>query len=148
MQNVMGPMIARAQNEGGKARLRSVVARLDRMLLLGSVAFATLIWLVGPFAARFIFRVVPGNARVVLFLLSLNLVAYAATLAQSYGLTALNRADTTFYANAIGVCVQAVACFFLVRAFHVPGAAGAMLVGSVVVLAVRGLFFRREMRAV
>jgi O-antigen/teichoic acid export membrane protein len=145
MQNIMGPMLARAKNEGGKPKLRAVVARLDRMLLLGSAVFALGIWLVGPFVARLIFKTVPGNARSVLLLLSLNLVAYAATLAQSYGLTALDRADTTFYANGIGVLVQAAACFFLVRAFHVPGAAAAMLVGSVVVLAVRQHFFRREM---
>lgn len=148
MQNVMGPMIAHANNQGGRKGLRSIVGRLDRMLLLGAASFAAAIWLVGPWVARLIFKTVPGNARMVLLLLSLNLVAYAATLAQSYALTALDRADTTLYANAIGVLVQAAACFFLVRAFHVPGAAAAMLVGSLVVLLVRDQFFRREMRSV
>lgn len=145
MQNVMGPMIARARNEGGREELGAVVRRLDRNLLAGSIVFALGILAVGPFVAQLIFKVAPANARTLLAFLAINLVAYAATLAQSYGLTALGRADTTFYANALGFLVQASVCFYLVRHLHVPGAAAAMLLGSVVVLGVRGLFFRREM---
>lgn len=145
MQNVMGPMIARARNEGGRTQLQAIVQRLDRGLLLGSIVFAVAIMLVGPWVAQLIFKAAPGNARVLLVFLSLNLVAYAATLAQSYALTALGRADTTFYANALGIMVQASVCFFLVRRLHIPGAAAAMLLGSLVVLGVRGFFFRREM---
>ena len=144
MQNVMGPMLARANMEGGKPRLRVVVQRLDGMLLLGAGAFALGIMVVGPWIARLIFKSAPANARTVVILLSINLLAYAATLAQSYGLTALNRADTTFYANAAGLVVQAGVCYVLVRSYQVPGAAAAMLLGSVVVFLVRGRFFRRE----
>ena len=145
MQNVMGPMIARARNEGGRVELRALVARLDRGLLLGAIVFAVGIMLVGPWVAQLIFRSVPAEARMLLVFLSLNLVAYAATLAQSYALTALGRADTTFYANALGIAVQAGVCFFLVRHLRVPGAAAAMLLGSLVVLAMRSVYFRREM---
>lgn len=145
MQNVMGPMIARARNEGGRGQLGTVVRRLDRNLLFGSIVFAAGILAVGPWVAQLIFKAAPANARLLLAFLAVNLVAYAATLAQSYGLTALGRADTTFYANAVGLLVQASVCFFLVRHLQVPGAAAAMLLGSVVVLGVRGTFFRREM---
>ena len=147
MQNVMAPMIARAKNEGGKTQVLGVVHRLNRMLLLGSALFAAGILLIGPWTAKLIFKSVPADARTVLLLLSLNLVAYAATLAQAYALTALDRADPTFYANAIGMLVQAAICYVLVQRFHVPGAAAAMLLGSVVVLMVRSGFFRREMTA-
>ncbi len=145
MQNVMGPLIARARNEGGRMQLGAIVRKLDRNLLLGSIVFALGILAVGPWVAQLIFKAVPANARLLLAFLAVNLVAYAATLAQSYGLTALGRADTTFYANALGLVVQAAVCFFLVRHLQVPGAAAAMLLGSIVVLGVRGLFFRREM---
>lgn len=145
MQNVMGPMVARAHNEGGKIALGGVVRRLDRLVLAACVVFAACIVVIGPWVARLIFKTVPGNARVVLILLSINLLAYSATLAQSYGLAALKRADTTLYANAIGLIAQAGVCYFLVRSFHVPGAAAAMLLGSVIVLLVRGGYFRREM---
>ena len=147
MQNVMGPMIARANNEGGKPKLRGMVRRLNRTLLLVSAVFAGSIMLIGPWVAHVIFKIVPANAHIVLVLLSINLVAYAATLAQSYGLTALNRADVTFYANSLGLLAQAGVCFVLVRTFHVPGAAAAMLLGSVVVLLVRGWFFQRTMNS-
>ena len=145
MQNVMGPMIARANSEGGKRKLQGVVGRLNRMLLLCAGLFALGIMVIGPWVAHLIFRAVPADARVILVLLSVNLIAYAATLAQSYGLTALGRADTTFYANTLGLIAQAAVCYFLVRRFHVPGAASAMLLGSVIVLVIRGWFFKREM---
>ena len=147
MQNVMGPMIARAKNEGGKQKLQGVVRRLNRMLLAVSAVFAGGIMLIGPWVAHVIFKAVPSNAHLILVLLSINLVTYAATLAQSYGLTALNRADTTFYANSLGLLAQAGVCYVLVRSFHVPGAAAAMLLGSIIVLILRGWFFRREMNA-
>ena len=145
MQNVMGPMVARAQNEGGRKSLGGVVRKLNRMLLLGSGIFSLAIVVLGPWLGRLIFKTVPGNARTILLLLSVNLVAYAATLAQSYALTALKRADTTFYANTVGLLGQAAVCYLLVRSFHLPGAAAAMLFGSVIVLFVRSWFFRREM---
>ena len=40
LQNVMAPMMARAHADGGKPELRKMVARMDRYLLAGSVAFA------------------------------------------------------------------------------------------------------------
>src|SRR5579875_1118162 len=141
MQNIMAPMVARAHNDGGRAGVRSVVRRLDRALLLGSIVFAVAIWGVGPLVARLIFRTVPGDVRTVLVLLALNLIAYAATLAQSYGLTALGRADTTLYANRLGLLAQAAACVLLVRSFHIPGAAAAMLIGSLLTLCAREYFF-------
>ncbi len=143
MQNVMGPMTAKAQAEGGATALRGVVRRADRLLLVSSVGFALVIALVGPSIARLIFRTVPGNARMVLVLLAMNLVAYAATLAPSYGLSALRRADRTFYANAIGVVVQAAVCLVLVRKFQVPGAAAALLIGNSLVFFVLRAFFYR-----
>ena len=144
MQNIMGPMLARAHSEGGRAQVETVVNRLNKFLLLASTLVAAATWVAGPFVARLIFHHAPGNARTVGLLLSVNLTVYASTLAQSYGLTAMNRANTTFYANAAGLLAQACICFFLIRAFQVAGAAMAMLMGSLVVLGVRQWFYRRE----
>lgn len=146
MQNVMGPMLARAEVESGKAGVRAAVKRLDRTLFLCSTAACVVLWAVGPVVGRLIFKTPVTHARTILLLLSLNLVAYSSTLAQSYGLTALGRVDTTFIANGLGLLAQAAVCLFLIRTFHVPGAAGAMLVGSVVVLAARQVFFTRAVQ--
>jgi O-antigen/teichoic acid export membrane protein len=100
----------------------------------------------GPVAARLIFKHFPANGKMVLIVLALNLVAYAATMAQSYGLSAVDRADLTFYAQLLGMLAQVAVSLWLVRAFALPGAAAAMLVGSVVVLGVRQIFYTREMR--
>lgn len=145
MQNVMGPAIARARAHDGIDGVQRIVKRLDGLLLAGSAVCAVFVWLLGPAVARLIFRSSPGNARLILALLSINLVAYACTLAQSYGLTALGRVDTTFYANVFGLLVQAGLCLFLVHLWAVPGAAAAMLLGNLIVLALRQVFYRREL---
>ncbi len=49
-------------------------------------------------------------------------------------------------AKVLGLVAQAAVCLFLVRAFHAPGAAAAMLLGSLVVLVARGLFYRHEVQ--
>ncbi len=144
MQNLMGPLLARAQVEGGKSRVRVVVRQMNRILLVASALFACVLVLIGPQVARWIYRSAPGNTRVVAFLLSINLVVYACTLAQSYGLTVLNRADTTLYANGLGLAAQASVCVLFVRSFHVPGAAAALVLGSATAVAARQWFYSRE----
>ncbi len=146
MQNIMGPVVARAHDEGGKAEVRKVVRRLDRTLLAGASFCALVVVVLGPCAARVIFNTVPENAHLILILLSMNLVAFAATLAQTFGLSALGRADTTLYANLIALLVQCALCVGLVHRFGVAGAAGAMLLGNVAGIAARGLYYRKEMR--
>ena len=145
MQNVMAPVLARALANGGRAELQRMVAKTDRALLAGSVLFAAGIAAVGPWVARLIFKTVPSNSRVLLVVLALNFVAFAATMAQSYGLTALNKAGYTFYAYLAGLVVQVGVCVWLVRAFALPGAAAAMLMGSLIVLLVRQFYWTREM---
>jgi O-antigen/teichoic acid export membrane protein len=146
MQNVMAPMLARAHADGGKPTLKKVVRRLDVILFSGSAAFAVGVFLFGPFAAKLIFKHFPENGRSVLVLLALNLVAYASTMAQSYGLTAIDKAGYTFYAQAAGLAAQLAVSVWLVRWLQLPGAAAALLLASVVVLAVRQMYYSREMR--
>ena len=146
MQNIMGPVVARAHAEGGKEEVRQTVRRLDRTLLTGASACAIVVMLLGPWVARVIFNTVPTNAHLILTLLAMNLVAFAATLAQTFGLSALGRADTTLYANAIALLVQCVLCLGLVHRFGVPGVAGAMLLGNVAGIVMRGMSYRKEMR--
>lgn len=145
MQNVMGPATATAYAEGGPRLVARTVSRFDRFLCIGSLVFAVCIWLMGPSVARLVFHNVPSHSELLLGVLACNLVVYASTLAQSYGLTALGRADTTLFANALGLAVQALLCFFFVRWWAATGAASAMLVGSVVVLGARHLFYRRQL---
>ncbi len=145
MQNVMGPAIARAQAEGGKGGVAQLVKRFNAKLLAGSALCGIAICVAGPCIARLIFKSAPVNARFILLILALNLVLYAATLAQSYGLTALGRANTTFFANAIGLMVQAAVCLVFVHRSGVLGAAMAMLLGTLAVLLVRDFFYKRAL---
>ena len=147
MQNLMGPMLARASVEGGKPSVHRLVKRLNRTLLFVSLGFAAVIWLFGPSLARLIYHRTPAGTREIALWLSVNLVVYSCTLAQSYGLTALGRADAPFYANTFGLLVQASVCLFLIRAFHVPGAALAMLLGSLGVLVTRYWIYSREIQS-
>lgn len=147
LQNIFAPMLSRALAEGGKPRLLATVKRLDRTLFLGSAVCAAGIVLLGPWVAHLIFKNVPGNARFILLLLALNFVAFASTLAQSYGLSAIDRAGPTFYANVAGLATQAITALWLIHTLAIPGAAAAMLLGSVIVLLVRQIYFNREMAA-
>ena len=144
LQNVMGPTVARAHHENGVAGVRDTVRRLDLILLLASCGFGVLLWAASPAIARVIYRYAPADTRLVTSMLAINLAAFACTLAQSYGLMALGRAEATLYANLIGLGLQASVCVFLVHSLHVPGAALALLLGSVGVLFARGWMYSRE----
>ena len=147
LQNVMAPVIARAYANDGKPGLRWIVARYDRMLFLGSASFALLILVGGKYVTGLILLLFKRPVDyVTLALLAVNFVAFAATLTQSYGLTAVNRAGLTFYANLAGLAAQVIAAVLLVHTMGVRGAALALLVASVVVIAVRQVFYTREMR--
>ncbi len=145
MQNIMAPMLARALADGGKPALRRMVARMDGLLLVGSVAFALVIAVAGPLLARLIFKANADYA--LLVLLALNFIAFAATMAQGYALTALNKAGYAFYAYLAGLVVQVVACVWLVHVYRLPGAALAMLAGSLMVIVVRQFYYSQQMRA-
>ncbi len=144
MQNMFSPIMAQKFADGGKPALAALVKKFNKHLFLGSSLCAVGIALFGPFVARLIFKDVPGNARTILFVLAVNFVALAATLPESYGLSAMKKAGPTFYANLAGFVVQAASAIWLVKNLQVPGAAAAMLVGSMVVMMVRHLYYRRE----
>ena len=146
IQNTMAPSMSRAVAEGGKEALRKVVARMDRILIAGSAAFTIGIMLFGPWVSRTIFHHSPEHARLILCFLALNLLAYAAALAQSYGLSAINRAQLNFYAGIFGLVVQLVLAVVLVHRMGVAGVALALFAGSLVVLGARIFYYMREMR--
>ena len=146
MQNVMAPMLARAHREKGSQGVRKAVRHLDRLLLAGSVVMGVMVICFGPWFAHLIFKSVPGNARLLLFLLALNLVGYAGTLAQSYALAALGQANKSFYASALGFLTQVLACVYSVPRFQVSGAAGSLLLGSLVVYSSRLISYAKEVR--
>ena len=148
MQNMMAPTMARAYAEGGKRELRKQVHHLDRLLFAGATVFGIIIYFLGPTIATIIYKKnVPDNAHIILLLLVYNFVAYAMTMAQSYALSAMDKAGFTFYANLAGLAVQIAVSFALVKAFHVPGAAAALLIGSITVVAVRQFFYSKQMHA-
>jgi O-antigen/teichoic acid export membrane protein len=147
LQNVMAPMMARAMADGGKEKLNKLVMKIDKLVLFGSIVCAVIIALIGPWVARLLLKTVPGNARTILILLSLNLIAFSASLAKTYGLSAMDKAGKTFYANAAGFVVQACLCYWFIRWLHVPGAAAALLLGTATVALARHYFYRSEMVA-
>lgn len=147
MQNAMGPTMAQAFAEGGKPALRKVVERMNRLITGGSAVFALGIITLGPWVAGAIYHQRPEHARLILTLLAANLLAYGAALAQSYGLSAINRAQLNFYAAMVGFVVQLAVAFAVIGKMHVPGVALALLVGSVVILAMRWWNWKHEIEA-
>ena len=146
LQNMLAPMLARAFAEGGSLRLRVLVARLNALLLPGAAACAVCVVALGPWAARAIFHQQPEHVRLILALLAANLVAFAAALAWSFGLTAIDRAAKTFYAYAAGLVLQLAILVPLIRSLGVAGAAAALLAGSVAVAVLLAFYFARAMQ--
>jgi len=146
MQNMMAPMMARAVADGGKPALRKMVLRMDRLLVVGAVVFGIGVVTLGPWIEKTIFKRVPEQSVLILMLLALNFVVFSVTLAQSFGLTAIDRAGHTFYANISGLLLQVMVTVWLIKRLQVPGAAAALVVGSLGVVAVRAYFYAREMR--
>lgn len=144
LQNAMAPVVARALANDGKPGLHRVVARYDRVLFFGSIACAAGVIAAGPWVARLIFKSFPEHGLLILCFLALNFIAVAATLAQSYGLTALDKAGLVFYANLAGFIVQVVAAYMLIGKLNIAGVALAMLPGSLLVVLIRQIFYRRE----
>jgi O-antigen/teichoic acid export membrane protein len=146
MQNMMPPTMSKGFAEGGKDRLRSVVRRMDVLIISGCAFFAACIVFFGPWVSRAIYHKTPANAKTILVLLALNLLVYGGSLAQSYALSAINRADLNFYVGVWGIVVQVALAFALVKSYGVPGVAFALLVANTVVLVVRVYYYLREMR--
>ena len=146
LQNTMAPSMARRLAESGKGALHRMVLRYDNLLLAGAAAFVGVAWLSGPWFARMIFKSVPAEIQSVLLLLALNLLALAFTMARSYGLTAMGRADLTFYVNGLGLLVQGVAVVPLVRMFGLRGAAAALMLGTAATAILRAAVYAREVR--
>ncbi len=146
MQNAMGPTMARSFAEGGRPALRKVVRKMDALILGGSALFAFAVMTAGPWIARAIFHASPPNSRLILVFLALNLVAYAGSLAQSYGLSSMNLARLNFQPQVVGLAVQIAVVALVIRSFGVPGVAFALLAGSVAVLVLRSSFYAREIR--
>ncbi len=146
MQNVLGPMVARAHHERGVEGVEQTVRSLNRVLLLLGAVFCVGLCSASPMVAHLIYRYAPSDTRLVTTVLALNLLAFVATLAQAYGLTSLRRAEFTLYANLLGLLVQGGVCVALTRLWHAAGAATALLAGSVAVLVFRHLLYRRALR--
>lgn len=148
IQNIMAPMMARAYADGGRPALVKMVRRLNAILFGGAALFAGGVLLIGPEFAQVVYKHFPANGRMVLVVLAINLVVYAATMAQGYALTAIDHADYTFYAQVLGLVAQLAVTVWLVHAFALQGAAAALLLGSTVVLVVRQFFYTRELKAI
>jgi O-antigen/teichoic acid export membrane protein len=146
LQNMMSPMMAQKFAEGGKPALDCMVKKFNRMLTVGSAACAIGIIIAGLRVSKLIYKSTPGNARAILAMLALNFIALAATLPESYGLSAMNNAGPTFYSNLAGFLVQASTAVWLVHVLHIPGAALAMLIGSLIVIVVRRYSYAKEIR--
>jgi O-antigen/teichoic acid export membrane protein len=149
MQNAMAPSMARAYADGGKPALRKVVKRMDLLIVGGCAVAAVGIVKFGPWISKAIFhkgQSNPHETTSIFVLLALNLLAYAASLAQSYGLSSINRADLNFYAGVFGMVAQLAVAFALVGSRGVPGVVFAAVVGNAVVLAARIIYYLREMR--
>jgi O-antigen/teichoic acid export membrane protein len=147
VQNFLGPKIAHVYaGEGGRS-LRRFVLRASVASALPMLFFAlAMMFGGGPLVSLLYGHQYAGNGLVVT-ILAFNLVVSVVAFSFSRALFAIERADVDFVVNFVALFIMVTLGLWLVRLLGPLGAASALLVASLVALAVRaGAFLRLPAR--
>lgn len=143
IQNFVGPKIAHVYAESGTKALRRFVLKITAAIFF-PVSLLCLVLIVwgGRIIALIYGRQYAGN-NLVVAVLAVNVLVFAASFTFSRALMAIERADLDFLANSAALLVMVVLGFWLVRSFGILGAAIGFLAANFVTSAVRaGIFLR------
>ncbi len=141
IQNFVGPKISHVYAESGPKALRRMVLKITAAIAL-PVSLLCLVLIVwgGRLVVMLYGRQYIGNGLVV-GILSINMLIFAASFSFSRALMAIERADLDFLANTAAVVIMVLLGFWLVRAYGTVGAAIAMLAAIFVTSAARAAIF-------
>jgi len=143
IQNFVGPKIAHVYAESGTKALRRFVLKITAAIFF-PVSLLCLVLIVwgGRIIALIYGRQYAGN-NLVVAVLAVNVLVFAASFTFSRALMAIERADLDFLANSAALFVMVVLGFWLVRSFGTLGAAIGFLAANFVTSTVRaGIFLR------
>ena len=141
IQNFVGPKIAHVYAAAGPKALRRMVLKITAAIFLPvSLLCLVLIFWGGRLIVLLYGRQYAGN-NLVVAILALNVLVYAAAFVFSRALMAIERADLDFLANSAALLVMVVLGFWLVRSFGTLGAAIGFFAANIITSAVRAGIF-------
>jgi O-antigen/teichoic acid export membrane protein len=143
IHNFVGPKIAHVYAESGPKALRRFVLKITAAIFF-PVSLLCLVLMVwgGRIIALIYGRQYAGN-NLVVAVLAVNVLVFAASFTFSRALMVIERADLDFLANSAALFVMVVLGFWLVRSFGTLGAAIGFLAANFVTSVVRaGIFLR------
>ena len=143
MANLLGPWIARARTEGGRAAVRRAVGRSALFLVAVMGAFCGVVAVAGSSMMRLLYGDgYAGHG----FTLTALAAAFAVTpvgMAADHGLRALGRPRVAFTGSLIGLLVTIAVGALLIPHWGIAGAACSYLAGTIASAAVRLTAFLR-----
>jgi O-antigen/teichoic acid export membrane protein len=143
IQNLVGPKIAHTYAASGPKALRRLVLKITAVISLpvALLSLALIFW-GGRLVVLLYGRQYAGN-NLVVAILGLNLLVFAASFPFSRALMAIERADLDFLVSSVALFMMVVLGFWLVRAFGTAGAAIGLLAANFFTSAVRAAVFLR-----
>jgi O-antigen/teichoic acid export membrane protein len=143
IMNFVGPKIAHVHADAGPKALRRIVLKITAALSvpLSLLCLGMIIW-GGRLVVLLYGSQYAGNSLVVA-MLALNYLVYAAAFSFSRALMAIERADLDFLLNFVALFMMVFMGFWLVRDFGTVGAAIGLLAANLVTSLVRaGVFLK------
>jgi O-antigen/teichoic acid export membrane protein len=138
VQNFIGPKVASVYALEGPLALRRFLLRANAAFAVPMLLLCVFLGLFGePVIVLLYGQEYAGNAAT-LSVLGFNLLALALGSTFSRGLFAIERADVDFAVNFVALVVLLALGLWLVKAYGVVGAAGALLAANAAALTVRG----------
>jgi O-antigen/teichoic acid export membrane protein len=143
IQNLLGPKIAHGYASSGPKALRRLVLKISAAMTLpmSLLCLVLIIW-GGRLVGLLYGRQFAGNGLVVA-VLAMNLLVYAAAFSFSRALMAIERADLDFLLNFVALFIMVALGFWLVRSFGLLGAAIGLLVATFATSAAKAAVFLR-----
>jgi O-antigen/teichoic acid export membrane protein len=142
-QNVLLPSSAHAFAVGLHDEMRRLVRRGTLVLGGGACLFSIVAYLMGGRVLRIIYGPAFSQHGLLVFLLSLSVLAAALTLAPTFALVAARRADANLRVNVVCLILHVTVGLLLVRMYGAMGAAYGLAAGGFTAAALRWLVYRR-----
>lgn len=146
IQNYLGPKVVQEHTRGGLTALWKFVIKSTTLFCLAVSPFCLLLIFFGEQLLVLIYGEQYAGNGMVISLLSLNLLALAATYAISRAFLAIERSDLFFIANFVPLFIMLTIGLLLVKNYGPLGVAEALLIGSAVTSIVMFMLFAKVLR--
>jgi O-antigen/teichoic acid export membrane protein len=141
--NFLAPKATRAFAQGGAQGLLALVRKSTLAIIPVTVLFCLGFFAFGSRLASFIYGAQYANLGPVITLLALNVLIASIAIGVDYGIWAMGRTDLNFSIELARLLITCTIGLWLVKDFGLLGVAWGLLLGSIVVLVIRAMVFKK-----